>query len=171
VGDAIPALIDQLAAGDWQLLRTLRLAALQESPDAFSPTFEQTSRFDDARWQAAAENFGCNPRAAMFIARPDLGLCSAVMDDDGEATSGHIGAMWVHPEARGLKLGSALLHAALEFLAGCNRVVLTVTETNTPARVLYESRGFRLTGSDELLRPGSPLKNLEMLLERASPGR
>lgn len=164
MGEPIPALIRQLEASEWRLLRRLRLAALEESPDAFSPTLEEALGFDSARWQRGARRFGDDDQAAMFIARPDRGLCSAVMDGDPEAPTGHIGAMWVSPDARGEGLGSALLDTALGFLSACPVVELTVTQTNTRARALYESRGFRLTDRSDQLRPGSPLLNLEMKL-------
>lgn len=77
---------------------------------------------------------------------------------------GHIGAMWVDPDARERRLGSALLDRGIEHLTslGCATIELSVTETNTRAQQLYESRGFVLTGDDEPLRNGSTLRNLFM---------
>ena len=159
-------MIDALRAEEWMLLRDLRLAALSESPDAFSPTAEETSRLTESDWRTSADRFASRPSAAMLIARPADGLMSAVADDQGV---GHIGAMWVSPEARGKKLGSALLDRGIEFLqrAGCATIELSVTETNFTARRLYESRGFVLTGESEPLRISSPLANLFM--RRESP--
>ena len=154
-------MISQLQADEWALLRELRLAALTESPDAFSPTAESTALLDEDDWRASAERFGTSPAAAMFIARPDQGLMSAVKDAGG---IGHIGAMWVSPTARGQKLGSALLDEGMRFLeaSGCDQIELSVTETNLTARRLYESRGFVLTGESEPLRKGAALANLFM---------
>ena len=159
-------MIDALRAEEWMLLRDLRLAALSESPDAFSPTAEETSRLTESDWRTSADRFASRPSAAMLIARPADGLMSAVADDQGV---GHIGAMWVSPEARRKKLGSALLDRGIEFLqrAGCATIELSVTETNFTARRLYGSRGFVLTGESEPLRISSPLANLFM--RRESP--
>ena len=157
MGDTFSTLITPLEADEWQLFRTLRLHALEESPDAFSPTLEATLATDDDVWKRIARRFAEGP-GALFIARPDLGLMSAVPDDDG---TGHIGAMWVSPEARNQRLGAALIDRGLEHLAsiGCDVIELSVTETNTRAQRLYLSRGFAFTGHDEPLRDGSPLRN------------
>lgn len=154
-------MITPLEADEWALLRELRMAALTESPDAFSPTAEATGRLAKADWQQSAARFASRDDGAMLIARPGNGLMSAVRDRDGV---GHIGAMWVRPEARGTRLGSALLDRGIDLLAnaGCETIQLSVTETNLDALRLYESRGFVLTGESEPLRSGSTLANLFM---------
>ena len=154
-------MISPLRANEWELLRSLRMAALSESPDAFSPTAEATAKTEVADWQRNAARFATHANGALLIARPESGLMSAVQDDAGV---GHIGAMWGQPRARGTGLGAGLLDAGITLLekAGCWIIELSVTETNLKARNLYESRGFALTGSSEPLRPGSPLANLFM---------
>jgi ribosomal protein S18 acetylase RimI-like enzyme len=156
-----------LAASQWPLLKRLRLAALADSPDAFSPTLEETLAHPDAYWQTWAERAQEAGRR-VFIANVNgdpAGLVSAVRDDDGV---GHIGAMRVDPLARRAHLGRSLLRSGCDFLAaaGCGRIVLTVTETNAAAIAMYESEGFALTGRSQPLRPGSPLANLEMAREK-----
>ncbi len=160
MGDPIPALITPLEAHEWALFRSLRLRALAESPDAFSPTLEETEKTDEAAWRRIAGRFADGP-GGLLIARPADGLMSATLDSDGV---GHIGAMWVAPDARDRRLGSALLDRGIEHLdtLGCTTIELSVTETNTRARKLYESRGFVLTGASEPLREGSMLENLYM---------
>ena len=162
-------MISALEANEWALFRELRLSALEDSPDAFSPTYAETAVHDEAYWRDAARRFAENERAALLIARPRRGLVSAVADADD---LGHIGAMWVDPAARDRKLGSALLDAGLEFLerVGCEAVELSVTETNVRAIGLYESRGFELTGAHEPLRESSELRNLYMRRRSAAGG-
>lgn len=154
-------MITRLEADEWALFRTLRLAALEDTPDAFSPTHAETERHGADYWMRAARRFAVEPDRVLLIARPELGLMSAVRDDHGV---GHIGAMWVAPAARGRGLGAALLDAGLRFLEerGVTVVELSVTETNTGAMALYRSRGFECTGESEPLRAGSPLANLFM---------
>lgn len=163
-------LISALHGDEAELLRELRLAALGESPDAFSPTLAETEPHPMAYWRAGAQRFADNDDAAMFIVRPAHGLVSATLDGGeagNEAKVGHIGAMWVDPRVRGQHLGSRLLDTAMAFLLdrGAHAVVLSVTETNTQAIALYQSRGFALTGEDEPLREGSSLRNLFMRCE------
>jgi ribosomal protein S18 acetylase RimI-like enzyme len=59
-----------------------------------------------------------------------------------------IQGLLVAPEARGLGLGRALLHAAMARARheGALRVTLRVLAGNTVARSLYETAGFAVTG-------------------------
>lgn len=156
--------IVRLRAGEWQDLKRLRIAALTESPDSFSPTAAQARLFDDLYWQRRAQRSAESSDFAMFIVRRNargMGLGSAGRDERGV---GHIGAMWVDPSLRGHGVGARLFDSAIEFLKsrGCERIELSVTETNAPAIALYRSRGFVPTGTFEPLREGSPLKDLFM---------
>jgi ribosomal protein S18 acetylase RimI-like enzyme len=153
-----------LTAGQWRDLKRLRITALTESPDSFSPTAASALAHDDAYWQRGAQRAAESPDFEMFIVRRDghgLGLASAGRDEHGV---GHIGAMWVDPALRGHGVGARLFDTVVAFLRGrgCAQVELSVTETNAPAIALYQSRGFVLTGEFEPLREGSPLKNLFM---------
>jgi ribosomal protein S18 acetylase RimI-like enzyme len=162
--------IERLRAEQWRVLRDLRIAALTDAPDAFSPTAEDARRHDDAYWQRGAERMS-TAEAAMYLVRSGdrwIGLVSATRDATG---LGHIGAMWVHPEYRAQRLGAALLDRALEFLdeRSSRGIELSVTEGNERPITLYRSRGFELTGRAEPLRAGSNLRNLYM--HRAAPLR
>jgi ribosomal protein S18 acetylase RimI-like enzyme len=153
-----------LRADEWQDLKRLRITALTESPDSFSPTAASALAHDDAYWQRGARRAAETADFEMFIVRRTgrgLGLGSAGMDEHGV---GHIGAMWVDPSLRGQGVGARLFDTAVAFLKsrGCASIELSVTETNAPAIALYQSRGFVLTGGFEPLREGSPLKNLFM---------
>lgn len=155
-------MITTLEGNEWELFRELRLGALRDAPDAFSPTYAETVTSDAKDWQRAARRFAHDDRAAMFIARPARGLMSAVADADDK---GHIGAMWVTPSERREGLGAAMLDRGIAFLTelGCGAIELSVTETNIEAIRLYESREFVLTGHDEPLRESSSLRNLFMV--------
>jgi ribosomal protein S18 acetylase RimI-like enzyme len=156
--------IVRMTAGQWRDLKRLRIAALTESPDSFSPTAEDARSHDDAYWQRGAERAAHADGFAMLIVRRDgdgMGLASAQRDAAGV---GHIGAMWVDPVLRGQGVGARLFDAVVAHLRGlgCDTVELSVTETNAPAIALYRSRGFAPTGAFEPLREGSSLKNLFM---------
>lgn len=150
----------------WSVLKELRIAALTESPDAFSPTADDARARDDAYWRSGAERMSSED-ARMFFARWEtcwIGLVSATRDANDV---GHIGAMWVHPEFRRYRVGARLLDRALEFLdRQCSVIELSVTEGNERAIALYQSRGFALTGDWTALRESSPLKNLIMRRRR-----
>lgn len=160
--------IRPLRPDEWTLLRALRLRALHDAPDAFGPAFADVAREPDRYWQTGARRIA-ESEAQLFVAEAGtsaLGLVHAAAD---AARVGHLGAMWVAPEARGSGLARRMLRAALDALEaqGCERVELWVTGGNGAAVSLYEGFGFRFTGGERPLRDGSPLRNLEMARVRA----
>ena len=172
VGDEIYALITvrSLAADEGLLLKRLRLSALQESPDAFSPTFDAANLHDDEYWKQSAVKTVASAEFDIFIAEMDgqpVGLVSgSVSGKAHETQTGHIGMMWADPKVRGSGVGRQLLNHVMDYLEklDCLTIKLTVTETNQGAINLYESAGFIFTGNDEPLTQGSILQNREMQL-------
>jgi ribosomal protein S18 acetylase RimI-like enzyme len=65
--------------------------------------------------------------------------------------------MYVRPQARGRGVGGALVAAVIGWARARDAasVHLWVTETNKPARLLYERCGFTLTGERQPL-PSNP---------------
>jgi ribosomal protein S18 acetylase RimI-like enzyme len=162
--------VRSLAAGEGLLLKGLRLNALQESPDAFSPTFETASLHDDDYWNQSAIKTVASAQFDIFIAELDgqpVGLVSGLVSgNSNETQTGHIGMMWADPGVRGSGVGKQLLNHVMNYLEefGCLTIKLTVTETNQGAINLYQSVGFVFTGYDVPLREGSTLQNREMRL-------
>lgn len=156
-----------LKADEGLLFKKLRLGALQDSPDAFSPLFEDFSDRDDAYWHNSVKRSVKTEGYELFIA--EIGNidtpCGLVSGHADEYSEGHIGAMWVSPAVRGEGVGKALLNHVIEYLLqqGCRKIKLTVTETNLVAINLYTRQGFIMTGNSEPLRQGSALENLEMV--------
>jgi ribosomal protein S18 acetylase RimI-like enzyme len=72
--------------------------------------------------------------------------------------------MWVSPRARGHGVGEALVSAVTGWAAarGFAAVHLWVTETNSPARRLYERCGFKPTGERKPLPSDPSLHELAM---------
>ena len=162
--------IRTLQANEGLLLKKLRLSALQESPDAFSPTYDETSIHDDDYWMKSAQRIAAAPGFEIFIASYNgepVGLVSGQVDKE---SIGHIGAMWANPDIRGKGIGRRLLDRVVTFLRedGCKTIELTVTETNNRAIQLYRRTGFEFTGVDVPLREGSDLLNREMILSSVS---
>ena len=137
--------IRRVGADDAQALRTLRLQALFNAPDAFSGTYEEAlARPMEAwrSWAAAGVRF-------FFEADRDgpVGLV-VVLRPEPLTASRELMSMWVAPTARGLGVGDALVQAALAWSRadGATRGVVRVYEANRPARRLYERHGFRPNG-------------------------
>jgi hypothetical protein len=69
-----PVSIDRLGGDDWQTLRDLRLAALQDSPHAFSAKLSDERRYSREQWTSFLG------AVAWFVARRDDGPSSGRPD-------------------------------------------------------------------------------------------
>jgi len=172
--DATPT-VRKLERHEWALYRQLRLAALEESPDAFGSTLaaEQGRTSDD--WAARlAEGDGSGSSLPLIaeVQTEPAGLAWARVDTS-DPTLVNVYQMWVAPEFRGCGAGRLLLRAAVAWARArsARAVQLGVTLGDTPAMHLYASEGFKPVGPIGILRPGSHLRGqtLQVLLsERAA---
>lgn len=163
--------VRSISPQEGMLYKQLRLGALEDAPDAFSPTWEEISQHDDNYWINAANRINADPDFELLVAErhgAPVGLVSGQVDSKGV---GHIGAMWVAPAARSAGVGKRLLESVIDFLwmRKAIEIRLTVTENNANAAALYRRCGFEFTGRKWPLRAGSTLMNLEMVLKPAAP--
>jgi ribosomal protein S18 acetylase RimI-like enzyme len=154
--------IRRAAVEDWQAVRDIRLAALQEAPFAFGSTYARERDFDEATWKGRLSNAD----SPTFIAYDEDGPVGI----DGLYSEGddyHLVAMWVAPAARQQGVAAALTTAAIEWARhrGAPRVTLGVAENNEAARRVYERLGFRLTGNSEPLHSDPSRQTIEMALD------
>jgi ribosomal protein S18 acetylase RimI-like enzyme len=86
---------------------------------------------------------------------------AGVSVEDGEAD---LVSMWVRPSARGLGVGEALVEAAATWATahGFGALYLWVTESNGPARRLYERCEFTPTGERQPLPSDPTLPEMRM---------
>ena len=142
---------------DWERVKDIRLKALADAPDAFGSTFADESKLTDEQWIARANT----PNAAQFIAYTNggsraVGLIVGARNRDGPESTAGLYSMWVAPDARGLKIGSALVDTVKAWVREqgvYERILLDVANDNTAAIRLYESCGFRPTGREGTLPP------------------
>jgi GNAT superfamily N-acetyltransferase len=140
--------VRQVMPDDWASYRTVRLAALTDTPEAFSSTLEREQSFTEEVWRTRLAT------AASFLAwradRP-VGTLSVLDYDPSHgheyAGASHLVAMWVEPQERGLGVADELITAALAQVreAGAPALVLWVFEANERARAFYRRMGFRST--------------------------
>ena len=148
-------LVREVVAGDVEAFRDIRLEALRDAPEAFGSTFAREVAFAEADWQrriARGGNFlGYLPEAS---ATEPAGLIGGYQEDPQLV---ELVGMYVRPRARGRGVGEALVATVIDWAAARNAasVHLWVTETNKPARLLYERCGFTLTGERQPL-PSNP---------------
>jgi GNAT superfamily N-acetyltransferase len=148
-------LVREVVAGDWEALRDIRLEALRDAPEAFGSTFEREVAFAEADWRrriSRGGNFlGFLPEAS---ASEPAGLIGGYVEAPEMV---ELVSMFVRPRARGRGVGEALIATVIDWAAARNAasVHLWVTETNKPARLLYERCGFTPTGERQPL-PSNP---------------
>jgi ribosomal protein S18 acetylase RimI-like enzyme len=138
--------IRQAVEGDEHELRSIRLRALADAPDAFASTSEREAARTTADWRRWLA-----PGATFFFDDADgrpVGLVAAVGDAD-DAGLRHLMACWVDPAARGTGVGDALVESMLSWASrdGADRARVEVYADNTTAIGLYERHGFRRTGA------------------------
>jgi ribosomal protein S18 acetylase RimI-like enzyme len=159
--------VRRVSPAEWAAYRQVRLAALADSPQAFSSTLERELEFDEQVWRQRLAS------AASFLAWQDdqaVGTVTVLLYDesDGHGFTGaaHLVAMWVSPAARRLGAGQLLVKAVFDHAraAGAPSVVLWVFEENGGARAFYERMGFRETDLRDS-RPGKP-EDVELMMIR-----
>jgi GNAT superfamily N-acetyltransferase len=159
--------VRKFAPNEWPTYRMLRLAALEESPDAFGSTLAHESERSADDWATRLSRGANSSRELPLVAELDnepTGLAWVWLKDDNHPKFAHLYQMWVAPKNRRQGVGRALLDAAIAWArdVGAEALELNVTTGNSEAARLYGAAGFALTGSEQPLRPGSELRSRAM---------
>jgi GNAT superfamily N-acetyltransferase len=161
--------VRRIEAHEGPRLREVRLAALADSPDAFTSTYEHESGLDDAAWAeraaASASDQGGQATFVLDDGRSLLGLVTCLPLGGDPARLDLVG-MWVAPSARRHAGGRRLVEAVLDWAAttGASAVDLWVMRSNGGAQAFYERLGF--TPTDEVdVAPDDPCRD-ELRLTR-----
>lgn len=145
--------------GDEEVVRSLRLQALSDSPDDFDSTLSRESAWTTPDWQRwIAEG-------ATFVLEDSgepKGIAAGVPNRDDRASVFLI-SMWLHPALRGTGAASALVASVVSWAVTerATDVWLHVVKGNERARRCYEKSGFRATGR-EVLRERDGVVEVEM---------
>lgn len=146
--------VRQATTEDWRAVRSVRLAALQDSPAAFASTYDREHAFVREDWLRRLRG----PGATFIATRPDR-PSDPVGIAGGFPTDGTIElvSMWVAPTHRGSGVATDLVTAVVEWAraSGSPTIHLWVTENNAAARSLYEHHGFAYTDQSQPL-PSDP---------------
>jgi ribosomal protein S18 acetylase RimI-like enzyme len=158
--------LELLTPLDWDVLRAARLYALLDSPDAFTSSYADESRWDEADWR---RTFAA---ATWIVARETetvVGLARSVGEPQ-LASARHVESIWVAPTHRRHGVLRHLLHAlaGIERRMGVTDLLLWVQEDNQNAQRAYEALGFRSTGELQYL---PAVGRFERLLRLGLPSR
>lgn len=142
-------IVRQLTVEDGEIVWQLRLRALQNNPEAFGGTYEETIErgFENyiQRLRGANDSFWLGAFEDTLIGMVGFFREEGLKDRH----KGFIIGMYVTPEARGKGAGKALLIKAIaraRKLVGLDQLHLAVVVTNKPAITLYRSLGFEVYG-------------------------
>src|SRR6266545_2449741 len=105
------AVVTRVEPTDWQLIRALRLRALQLDRSSFQGTYEGEAAYSEEQWKDWASGDAAGDEYATFIARQGehaVGMVGAYRDETHPHLF-HIIAMWVAPEVRRAGIGRLLL--------------------------------------------------------------
>ncbi|HET9648161.1 MAG TPA: GNAT family N-acetyltransferase [Microlunatus sp.] len=132
-----------LAEDDWQDYRAVRLASLQEAPQAFLANYADEADKPESYWRDRLR------QAERLLAESEgtpLGVASLEMTQ-GTADSADFCDLWVTPAARNSGVASRILQAAIDqaVLNGCTKLYYWVSTENARAVGFAVNAGFRVT--------------------------
>jgi GNAT superfamily N-acetyltransferase len=132
-----------LGEDDWQDYRSVRLAALRESPEAFAATAAEEEAYDEDFWRERMR------RSARLVAERDgeaVGVVS-VGWARADTAAGELFGLWVRPDARGTGVATTLVKegARLATDRGQSHLVYWVGTENGRAVAFASGIGFRPT--------------------------
>lgn len=142
--------VRNLTEQDWEQYRSIRLAALRESPEAFVATLTQEESYDESLWRDRMT------RARRMVAEVDetpVGVVSIGVLDDAENTAELFG-LWVDPQWRGKSVAATLVRESAREAAeeGYDNLAYWVGTDNGRAVAFASSFGFRPTGRRRQMR-------------------
>ena len=159
--------VRRLGVDEVDLLRSVRLRALADAPDAFGERYADIDGRDARYWTGLLRSLTDPGRNVMFVAEDDheapAGMAFGIRDR-AHADIGHVGGMWVDPGHRRRGAAVQLTEAVVEWsrAEAFRQVVLWVTETNAPAIALYRRCGFAPSGARRPLPSNPSLSVIEM---------
>lgn len=140
--------IRQFKPGDWKDVKTLRLRALRDSPQAFTETLSEATEMSDSMWKKRIEqNSEGKTSYGVLASDHDKLVGMAVgLRDQIDIPKAQLVAMWVSPDYRGKGIAKSLVESISAWAkdSGCQKLVTCVTVQNAQAKHFYTKMGFDL---------------------------
>ncbi len=149
-----------LGGEDWQAYRDMRLAALQEAPEAFTGTFAQEEEFAQSLWLTRMQ------RSARILATVDGVAVGIVSVGEAEPEVAELFGMWVVPTSRGKGVAWRLMEAATEHARADGKRALQawVSTENGRAVAFFSSYGFRPSDHRRPMTTDATVQEMAMTL-------
>ena len=160
--------VRRLEPHESNLVRELRLRALQDSPDSLRDTYADIAARPSSYWEDLTRSVTQADRNVMFLAcdADQPVACVFGLVDRVRSRTGRAGGMWVDPGWRRQGIGQALLQEVIRWARerGFERLTLWCVVGAVESGSLYRKMGFRETGNQQPLSEASPLRVAEMEL-------
>lgn len=148
-----------LKPSDWDVLRTVRLRSLHDSPKAFAASYRVERRLDRANWKARLADGSTWVVARGRLDQKLIGMAhlgAEPVDEhvgmDPSSAVRYVESVWVHPGAR----RQGVLRRMIEELelcakaeSGVHKLLLWVFDDNHEAWEAYRRLGFEPMGKDQ----------------------
>jgi ribosomal protein S18 acetylase RimI-like enzyme len=136
----------RIDADEFALLRTIRLAALEDAPEMFAQTLDEARKLTDDDWRSRSLRFAAGADGVCFLAErggEPVGMIYGFLDDEHDHVA-RVGGMWVAPHGRRAGIGTALLSRVCGWATQGGRAELRfhVFHAGEGAQRFYRSRGF-----------------------------
>ncbi|WP_392543205.1 GNAT family N-acetyltransferase [Oryzobacter telluris] len=140
-----------LGVDEWEQYRSVRLTALQESPDAFVASHAEEEAETEEFWKARMQ------RSVRLLASREgapVGIASVGVAGDDQPEAAQLFGLWVTPEARGSGVATALVSAGARTAAeaGKHHLLYWVGTDNGRAVAFASGFGFRPTAERRPMR-------------------
>ncbi|EDY83441.1 acetyltransferase, GNAT family [Verrucomicrobiia bacterium DG1235] len=124
---------------------------MADSPDAFGSTLEKEKSFAEQDWKRRLARKDC---LTLVAESPDKKSCGLIVGAPYENHAG-VFSMWIDPDFRSIGLGSRLIKEVIDWATQLEKeqILLDVGDDNLPAIKLYQSNGFKPTGTVGSLPP------------------
>lgn len=151
-----------LTEAEWDLFRSVRLRALQESPEAFVARHADEAGQSEDFWQ---ERMARSRRLLAEVDGQPVGVVSLGTATD-RPEAGQIFGLWVDPALRGAGVATALVRAGVDEAAkvGKNHVLYWVGTDNGRAVAFASGFGFRPTAERRAMRVASEADGEEEIM-------
>lgn len=155
--------VRSLGEEDWQDFRSVRLAALRESPDAFVSSLDEENAYAEDFWRLRMR------RSQRLLAEEDerpVGVVSVRSQGTGESQICELFGLWVVPEKRGKGVAWQLVEAAARHARenDCHALAYWVGTDNGRAVAFASSFGFRPTDDRRPMRAGGNDGDEELMM-------
>lgn len=148
-------------AGDWRELRTIRLEALDDTPEAYGSTYEESLAWSNLQWRtiARSRNYYLGEYHKKIC-----GMASGGYNDDHPDTW-WLYSMYVSPVARGSGLATQLVDRVASWARdeGAKELFLHVGLSVARARAFYKKVGFEESGETIIMERDRSIQLVTMV--------